>query len=238
MANYPVRSARKGAQNGQVRPDRGGNFHRILQRASPAAAAAVRRHCAFCLSRSVQFLFGSRKYVPGREVSIAALGIALSIVVIPSRPAVAALESTIQAAPGIVIPYPVGWYALSANGGQTVVVVGPRFQGVRPAATTVLTQGHGDVTSLLKGAAAGLGTKATLAVLGEQQLGLDRRARYYVRGTGKAAEYVMVGVAQGGGWIVTMVAIDLMSDPELRTRAEIFQAILAGIILPRNDESK
>jgi len=172
-----------------------------------------------------------------RPVVATVVFVALLAVAIAAHPAGAALQSTIRADGGITISYPVGWQAVSADNGRTIVVAGPRAQGVRPAVTIVPTQGDRDPTTLLKSATAGLGTKAPIVVLNEQQVASGRRARYYVRGKGAAAEYVMVGVAEGSGWIATVVAIDLVSDPELRTRAEIFQAILAGIAMPHGRHS-
>lgn len=161
------------------------------------------------------------------ELIVSALGAA-----VPACVAVAALQAQTRAAGGALVRYPASWYATVAQDGHIVVVAGPKTRGVRPVATIMLSQGNGDPRALLDSAAAGLGRAAPLTRLGEQQVGPGRRARYYIRGQGAAAEYVMVGVAQGGGWIATMVALDLASDPELRTRAAVFQGILADLAMP------
>jgi hypothetical protein len=144
----------------------------------------------------------------------------------------AAPDASVRAAGGVVVSYPVSWSAVVAQRGRLVVIAGPKANGVRPVVSVLLAEGRGDPARLLTSAAKGLGAKAPLQLLGEQEIGPGRRARYYVRGRGGAAEYVMVGVAAAGGWVATVVAIDLASDPALRARAGVFQAILMGVQMP------
>ncbi len=83
---------------------------------------------------------------------------------------------------------------------------------------------------MLDSAANGLGKQASITLLGERHLSSSRWARYYVRGEGTAAEYVVVGVAQGHGWVVTMVGVDAASDPLLRVHAEVLQGLLVAVV--------
>jgi hypothetical protein len=85
---------------------------------------------------------------------------------------------------------------------------------------------------MLDSAANGLGNQTPITLLGERRLSPSRLARYYVRDEGAAAEYVVVGVAQGNGWMVTMIGVDAASDPLLRVHAEVLQELLAAIVLP------
>lgn len=138
----------------------------------------------------------------------------------------------LKAAAGIVIHYPRDWKAALVREGMVVALAGPTRGGVRPAATLLVARGQGTVGELLDSAASGLGREASIRLLGERHLSPTRWARYYVRGEGATEEYVMVGVAQAGGWIVTMVGVDAASDPLLRIRAGVLQGLLADIIFP------
>ncbi len=140
--------------------------------------------------------------------------------------------SLLQAAAGIVIHYPRDWRAAVARDGMVVALAGPARGGVRPAATLLVTRGQGSAGELLASAASGLGKEAPIRLLGERHLSPNRWARYYVRGGGATEEYVMVGVAQGGGWIVTLIGVDAASDPLLRVHVETLQGLLANIVFP------
>jgi hypothetical protein len=140
--------------------------------------------------------------------------------------------SSLKAAAGIMIRYPRDWRAAVAKDGMVVALAGPRRMGVGPAATFLVARGRGTMGELLDSAASGLGEQAPVKLLGERHLSSGRWARYYVRGEGPTEEYVMVGVAQGGGWIVTMVGVDAVSDPLLRIRAGVLQGLLADIVFP------
>ncbi len=140
--------------------------------------------------------------------------------------------SSLKAAAGIVIRYPRDWRAAVASDGMVVALAGPTRGGVRPAATVLVTRGQGTIGELLDSAASGLGKQAPIRLLGERHLSPSRWARYYVRGEGATEEYVIVGVAQGGGWIVTMVGVDVTSDPLLQIRAVVMQGLLADIVFP------
>ncbi len=140
--------------------------------------------------------------------------------------------SSLKAAAGIVIRYPRDWRAAVASDGMVVALAGPRREGVGPAATFLVARGRGAIGELLDSAAGGLGKQAPTRLLGERHLSPNRWARYYVRGEGATKEYVMVGVAQGGGWIVTVVGVDAASDSLLRIRAGVLQGLLADIIFP------
>jgi hypothetical protein len=138
--------------------------------------------------------------------------------------------SLLKAAAGIVIRYPRDWRAVVAKDGMVVALAGPRGEGVGPAATFLVTRGQGTIGELLDSAASGLEKQAPTRLLGERHLSSNRWARYYICGEGAAEEYVMVGVAQKGGWMVTMVGVDAASDPLLRIRAGVLQGLLADIV--------
>lgn len=133
---------------------------------------------------------------------------------------------------GVVVHCPREWKAAVTKDGTVVAVAGPTRGGMRPAATFLVARGQGDIREMLDSAAAGLGKQASITLLGEQHLSASRWARYYVRGEGAAEEYVVVGVAQGNGWTVTMVGVDAASDPLLRVHAEVLQALLAAVVFP------
>ena len=114
-----------------------------------------------------------------------------------------------------------------------VILAGPRAPWGRPAATIVIT--HGEETALrhlLAAAVRGVETGQPLHLLGEQRLGPDRLARYFTRGDGPAAQYVMVGVATRQGWTIMIIGMDILQDPMLRLRAEVLQGLLSDINLP------
>ena len=142
--------------------------------------------------------------------------------------------SSLKAAGGIVIRYPRDWRAAAARDGMVVTLVGPARGGVRPAATFLVARGQGTMGELLHSAASGLGKQAPTRLLGERHLSPSQWARYYVRGEEATEEYVMIGVAQGGGWIVTMVGVDAASDPLLQIRAGVLQGLLVDIVFPTN----
>ncbi len=140
--------------------------------------------------------------------------------------------SSLKAAAEIVIRCPRDWRAAVARDGMVVALAGPRREGVGPAATFLVARGQGTIGELLDSAASGLGKQAPTRLLGERHLSPSRWARYYIRGEGATQEYVMVGVAQGSGWIVTMVGVDATTDPLLRIRAGVLQGLLADIVFP------
>lgn len=139
---------------------------------------------------------------------------------------------SLKAAGGIVVRYPRDWKAALAREGMVVALAGPTRGGVRPAATFLVAPGRGRIDEFLDSAASGLGKEAPIRLLGERHLSPNRWARYYVSGGGVTEEYVMVGVAQGGGWIVIIVGVDAASDPLLRIRAGVLQGLLADILFP------
>jgi len=143
---------------------------------------------------------------------------------------------SVMAIGGVVVHYPRYWKAAVTKDGTIVAVAGPTRGGVRAAATFLVARGQGVIGKMLDSAASGLGKRAPITLLGEQHLSPSRWARYYVRGEGATAEYVVVGVAQGYGWIVTMVGVDAASDPLLRVHAEVLQGLLAAIVLPARTE--
>jgi len=139
---------------------------------------------------------------------------------------------SVKAIGGIAVHYPRDWRAAVTMDGTVVALAGPGRGGVRPAATIFVTRGQGAVGEMLDSAAGGLGNQAPIKLLGERHLSPNRWARYYVRGEGATAEYVVVGVAQGHGWTVTMVGVDAVSDPWLRVHAEVLQGFLAAVVFP------
>jgi hypothetical protein len=139
---------------------------------------------------------------------------------------------SLKAAAGIIIRYPRDWRAAVARDGLVVALAGPAHGGVIPAATFLVARGQGNMSELLDSATSGLREQAPIRLLGERHLSPYRWARYYARGEGAIAEYVMVGVAQERGWAVTMVGVDMVSDPWLRVHAKIMQTLLAAIVFP------
>ena len=96
---------------------------------------------------------------------------------------------------------------------------------------------HGKETALrhlLAAAVRGVGTGQPLHFLGEQRLGRDRLARYFTRGDGPAAQYVMVGVATRQSWTIMIIGMDILQDPMLRLRAEVLQGLLSDINFPEH----
>ena len=79
----------------------------------------------------------------------------------------------------------------------------------------------------------GVGSGQPLHLLGEQRLGPGRLARYFTRGDGPTAQYVTVGVATRQGWTIMIIGIDILQDPTLRLRAEVFQGLLSDINFPQ-----
>jgi hypothetical protein len=134
---------------------------------------------------------------------------------------------------GIVIYYPRDWSATTAKDGAVVALAGPRQEDIRPAAAMVIGRSQGEMAALMNSAVQGLGPVADPHLLGEQQLSADRWARCYVRAQDAQATYVMVGIARGGGWIVTLVGNDLVRDPQLRLRARVLQHLLEALVMPR-----
>jgi hypothetical protein len=141
-------------------------------------------------------------------------------------------KASVAAAGGIIVAYPRDWRAAVTGAGTVVGIAGPAVGGARPAVSILIARGHEDMRSLIDSAGRGVHGTGKARLLGEQHLGASRWVRYYLRGDDRAAEYVVLGVAEGGGWIATMVAVDAASDPDLRVRAAIFQRILADLQMP------
>jgi len=165
--------------------------------------------------------------------------LAVVIVLLSSAPAqtaepapVPTAQASVQAAGRIVVVYPKDWQAAVTGAGTVIGIAGPSATGARPSAVILLTRGHGDIREILDSAARGVQAIGKVQLLGEQHLSASRWTRYYVRDTNRAVEYVVVGVAQHGGWIATLVAIDAAQDPELRVRAAIFERMLANLVMP------
>ena len=134
---------------------------------------------------------------------------------------------------GVMITYPSDWRLASDKPGMAILA-GPRAPWGRPAATILIT--HSEETALrhvLAAAVRGVGTGQPLHLLGEQRLGPDRLARYFTRGDGPTAQYVTVGVATRQGWTIMIIGIDILQDPTLRLRAEVFQGLLSDINFPQ-----
>ena len=99
-----------------------------------------------------------------------------------------------------MITYPSDWQLAIDNLG-VVILAGPRVSWGRPAATIVVTHGGGTtmLRHILAAAVRGVGKGQPLHPLGERRLGSERIARYYTRGDGASAQYLMVGVAARTG---------------------------------------
>jgi hypothetical protein len=133
---------------------------------------------------------------------------------------------------GVMITYPSDWRAASDRPG-VVIVAGPRASWGRPAATIAITRSEATaLTHLLAAAVRGAGTGQPLRLLGEQRLSSDRLARYYTRGDGPTAQYVMVGMATRASWTVVIVGVDLVRDPMLGLHAQNFQILLSRLNFP------
>jgi hypothetical protein len=70
--------------------------------------------------------------------------------------------------------------------------------------------------------------------LEHREAGPDRLARYFTRGDGPTAQYLMVGVATQQGWTIMIIGVDILQDPMLRLRAEILQRLLSDINFPQH----
>src|SRR5438552_17717781 len=114
-----------------------------------------------------------------------------------------------------------------------VILAGPRAPWGRPAATIVITHGEGTtLRHLLAAAVRGVGTGQPLHLLGEQRLGSDRLARYFTRGDGPLAQYMMVGVAVRPGWTIMVIGMDILQDPMLHFRAGVLRELLLDLTFP------
>ena len=134
---------------------------------------------------------------------------------------------------GVMITYPSDWQLASDKPGMAILA-GPRAPWGRPAATIVVT--HGGETSTLRhvlaAAVRGVGTGQPLRYLGERRLGSDRLARYFTRGDGPTALYVMVGVATRQGLTITIIGMDMLRDPMLQFNGGALQRLLLDLTLP------
>jgi len=149
----------------------------------------------------------------------------------PTPPGLAT-QASVTAAGSIVIVYPKDWQAAVTAAGTVIGIAGPITDGARPAAAILLARGRGEMREIMDSAARGVEKTGQARLLSEQHLSASRWARYYLRGSDRASEYVVVGVAQRGDWIATLVATDRAGDPELPVRAKIFERILASLIIP------
>ena len=131
-----------------------------------------------------------------------------------------------------MITYPSDWRLASDKPGM-VILAGPRALWERPAATIVIT--HGEETSLrqlLAAAVRGVGTGQPLHLLGEQRIGPDRLARYFTRGDGFTAQYIVVGAATRQGLTITIIGMDMLRDPMLQFNGGALQRLLLDLTLP------
>ncbi len=168
------------------------------------------------------------------------LGIAMSQASAGAAPDTA--KAMLRAAGGIMIAYPRSWRAAAIRDGTVIGLTAPRTTGPRPAVTILLAQRPTadagfrlpyEMRELLESASQGVARGAVARLLGERHFSDSRWARYYLRAADNVEEYVVLGVAEGGGWTATMVAVDARSDPDLRERALVFQQILIDVVLPR-----
>src|SRR5262249_33661397 len=87
---------------------------------------------------------------------------------------------------------------------------------------------------ILAAAVRGVGKGQPLHPLSERRLGSERIARYYTRGDGASAQYLMVGVAARTGCTIVIIGIDSLRDPILWSRAEVLQGFLIDLIFPQH----
>ena len=135
---------------------------------------------------------------------------------------------------GIVIAYPPDWQVARDRSGL-IAIAGPRASWGKPVATVTVLRGGGHPEATIDRAARAVGDPVNLRLLGTQQFGPDRLAKYYMRrdSTGGGTDaYVMVGSAEGKIAAVVIVAVDSVRDPGLRVRADVFQALLLRLTVP------
>jgi hypothetical protein len=134
---------------------------------------------------------------------------------------------------GVAISYPPDWQVATDRSGL-IAIAGPRATWGRPIATVTVLRGGGDPQATVEFAARTVADPASLRLLGAQQIGPNRRAKYYVLSdqAGAMDAYVMVGSAEGKTAAVVIVGIDPLRDPDLRVRASVFQALLLRLVLP------
>lgn len=135
---------------------------------------------------------------------------------------------------GVTIAYPPDWRVAMDRSGL-IAIAGPRASWGRPVATVTVLRSGGQPETTVDRAARNVGDPANLRLLGTQHLGPDRLAKYYVRSdptSGRPAAYVMIGSAEGKVAAVVIVAVDSVRDPDLRVRADVFQAFLLRLTVP------
>lgn len=142
--------------------------------------------------------------------------------------------SVYRAPSGVAIAYPPDWQ-VATDGSGLIAIVGPRTSWGRPVATVTVLRSGGTPEVTIDRAARTVGDRASLRLLGTQPLGPGRLAKYYVRrdptGGGTDA-YVMIASAEGKVAAVVIVGIDSVKDPDLRVRADVFQALLLRLTVP------
>ncbi len=135
---------------------------------------------------------------------------------------------------GVALAYPPDWQVAMDHSG-VIAIAGPRASWGRPVATVTVLRSGGQPEATVDRAARTVGDPANLRLLGTQRLGPDRLAKYYVRNDpirGRPDAYVMIGSAEGKIAAVVIVAVDSVRDPDLRVRADVFQALLFRLTVP------
>jgi hypothetical protein len=174
--------------------------------------------------------------MPRRAAALAAAIALASAPAIPARgdpsPSAPSFPRAIQAVGGVIVPVPQGWAAATARGRAIVTIAAPPRGPARPALTVLIQRSGDPASSLIDSVSRGLGSSAPLALLGERRPAGDRVARYYLRGTGEATEYVLAGVISRSGWAVVVIGIDIATDPQLQQVAQTFHAVFTAISVP------
>jgi len=138
-------------------------------------------------------------------------------------------------ADGVGVSMPPDWSVVVSPSGL-LVMAGPKAAWGRPVAAVSVLTGQGQGQLLMDRVTPMVGDPSQLRLLGIQQLAADREAKYYLRTgnekTGQAEAYVMIGTVSGHKFSAVVVGIDPTSDPNLRTRAGVLQALLLRLVLP------
>lgn len=160
-----------------------------------------------------------------RSLSLATSLVALAAVLVPGGASAQAWPS-LSLGEGIRVPYPPGWVSGVSPSGL-VAITGPRARWGRPSVTIEVIPRVAGSRELAQRAARALPGSSSWRLLGSQRLG-SAVAMYYV----SQDTYVMVGASVGTTSAVVIVCADPRADPDLRTRARIFQAMLVRATVP------
>lgn len=127
---------------------------------------------------------------------------------------------------GVTVSYPPGWTTGVSPSGL-FAIAGPKAAWGRPSVTIEVIPPVAGPDQLADRAARALPGISGWRPLGSQRLG-GAFAMYYA----SRDAYVMVGASVGKKSAAVVICADPIADPDLRTRARIFQAILVMAKVP------